>query len=74
MIAIVILLRVLRKCRSGGEELSNVRSFTILLSGEGLTSLSILTLLACLVKKSKMKLLKNVKVKVRVRTRSRPQI
>ena len=39
MVAFVILLRVLaRICRSGGNELSNVRSFSILRSGERVTS------------------------------------
>ena len=38
MIAVVILLRVLRECRGGGNKLSNVRSFSILRSEEGLTS------------------------------------
>ena len=35
MVAVVILLR---ECHSGGNKLSNVRSFSILLSGEGSTS------------------------------------
>ena len=41
MVAVVILLRVQREYRSGGNKLSNVRSFIILSSGEGLTSFSI---------------------------------
>ena len=41
-IAVVILLGVFkRECRSGGNKLSSVRSFIILLSGEGLTSFCI---------------------------------
>ena len=35
MVAVVILLR---ECHSGGNKLSNVRSFSILQSGEGSTS------------------------------------
>ena len=38
MVAVVILLRVWQECGSGGNELSNVSSFIILRSGEGLTS------------------------------------
>ena len=41
LIAVVILLRVLARCRSGVNKLSNIRSFIILLSGEGLTPFSI---------------------------------
>ena len=39
MVAVVILLREFqRECRGGGNKLSNVRSFSILQSGEGSTS------------------------------------
>ena len=38
MVAVVILPRVWQECGSGGNELSNVSSFIILRSGEGLTS------------------------------------
>ena len=38
VVAVVILLRVLAECRSGGNKLSNVRIFSILQSGEVLTS------------------------------------
>ena len=38
MVAVVTLLRVLAKCRSGENKLLNVRSFIILRSREGLTS------------------------------------
>ena len=41
LIAVVILLRVLARYRSGVNKLSNIRSFIILLSGEGLTPFSI---------------------------------
>ena len=37
-IAVVILLRVWRECRSGRNKVSNARSFMILRSGEGSTS------------------------------------
>ena len=40
MIAVVISRRVLARCRSDGNKLSSVKSFIILLSGEGLTSLN----------------------------------
>ena len=39
MTDVVILLRVLGECLNGGSKLSNVSSFIILCSGEGLTSL-----------------------------------
>ena len=38
MVAVTILLRVLAVCRSGGNKLSNVRSFSKLQSGEVLAS------------------------------------
>ena len=41
VIAVIIHYEFTRECRSGGNKLSNVKSFTILLSGEGLTSFSI---------------------------------
>ena len=41
MIAVIIHYEFTRECRSGGNKLSNVKSFIILLSGEGLTSFSI---------------------------------
>ena len=41
VIAVVILLWIWWECRSGRNEISNVRSFTILRSGEGLTSFNI---------------------------------
>ena len=42
MIAVVILLRVLAQaCRSGGNKLSDVSRFIILLLGEGLTFFNI---------------------------------
>ena len=41
---------------SGGNKLSNVRSFIIFLSGDGLTSFSIITILTVFVRKRKMKL------------------
>ena len=45
-----------RECRSGGNKLSNVRSFIILRSGEGLTSFSINNRTDFFGEKSKMKL------------------
>ena len=41
VLAVIIYYQFKRECRSGGNKLSNVKSFTILLSGEGLTSFSI---------------------------------
>ena len=38
MVAVVTLLRVLARTRSGGDKLSNVRSLIIVRSGEGVTS------------------------------------
>ena len=55
-VAVVILLR---ECRSGGNRLSNIRSFITLLSGEGLNSFSI-TVLTFFGEKSKMKLFRYV--------------
>ena len=40
-IAVIIHNEFTRECRCGGKKLSNVKSFTILLLGEGLTSFSI---------------------------------
>ena len=54
MVAVVILLLVL-ECRCVGNELSNVRSFSILLSGEVLTSFRTITVLTFLVNKGTMK-------------------
>ena len=42
MIAVIIHYEFKRECRSGGNKLSNVKSFIILRSGEGLTSFSII--------------------------------
>ena len=53
---IVILLRVLREYGSGGNKLSNVRHFIILVSGEGLTFSSINNCPKVLGETSKMKL------------------
>ena len=38
VVAVVILLRVLARCRSGRNKISNVRSFIIFRSGERVTS------------------------------------
>ena len=56
LIAVVILLRVLARCRSGVNKLSNIRSFIILLSGEGLTPFSINNRPSVFGEKKKMKL------------------
>ena len=40
MVAVVILLQVLARMSSGENKLSNVRSFIILRSGEGITSVT----------------------------------
>ena len=57
MIAVVIYSTTVecRECRSGGNKLSNARSFIILRSGEGLTSFNENTMLTFMVK-STMKL------------------
>ena len=50
MVAGVTLLRVLARMSSGGNKLSNVRSFITLPSGEGVTSFTKVTVLTFLVK------------------------
>ena len=70
------------KCRSGRNKLSNVRSFIILPSGEGLTSLSVKNRTNFFSEKSKMNLSGVSFFKIRIktlslisyRTRFRPQI
>ena len=57
MVAVVILLWVLARMPNGENKLSNVRSFIILRSGEGVTVPPLkVTVLTFLVKSGKMKL------------------
>ena len=83
MIAVVIVLRVLARMSYGGNKLSNVRSFSILQSGEGSTSFNNDNSAKFLVEKNSMKnsgvsiiceYAKKLSIKSRTCSRSRPAI
>ena len=83
MVAVVTLLRVLARVLYGGNKLSNVRSFIILQSGEGVTSFNNDNSAKFLVEKNYMnnsgvsiicEYAKKLSIKSRTRSRSRPPI